>query len=172
MGRDSITSEPRPFSLVSIMGLGLNIQRIEQQLRLEKHSMPGGIVTDDLAADAVVTAKIPDNAITTAKILDANVTTAKMAAGATTLPKMTFTGIKVLAAAGKNGAGAITLTGTVVGDRLVAVFGAPTAGGTLAVKVPGTDFEATVTVVDQIQQIPASNLSANTYIFILVPAAA
>ena len=77
-----------------------------------------------------------------------------------------------LAAAGKNGAGAITLTGTAIGDRLVAVFGAPTAGGALEAKVPGTDFEAAVTVADQIQQVSAGNLSAKTYVFVLIPAAA
>jgi hypothetical protein len=40
------------------------------------------------------------------------------------------------------------------------------------VKSPGTDFEAAVTVADQVQQASASNLSANTYVFILIPAAA
>jgi hypothetical protein len=105
-------------------------------------------------------------------IADGAVTTAKLAAGAATLPKIGIAGIKCLAAAGKNGSGAVTLTGAAIGDRLVAVFGAPTAGGALAVKVPGTDFEAAVTVTDQIQQLSASNLSANTYVFILIPAAA
>jgi hypothetical protein len=105
-------------------------------------------------------------------IADGAVTTGKLAAGAATLPKIGIAGIKCLAAAGKNGSGAVTLTGAAIGDRLVAVFGAPTAGGALAVKVPGTDFEAAVTVVDQIQQLSASNLSANTYVFTLIPAAA
>jgi hypothetical protein len=108
----------------------------------------------------------------TTAIADGAVTTAKLAAGAATLPKIDTSGIKCLAAAGKNGSGAVTLTGAAIGDRLVAVFGAPTAGGALAVKLPGTDFEAAVTVVDQIQQLSASNLSANTYVFILIPAAA
>jgi hypothetical protein len=105
-------------------------------------------------------------------IADGAVTTAKLASGAATLPKIGIAGIKCLSAAGKNGSGAVTLTGAAIGDRLVAVFGAPTAGGALAVKVPGTDFEAAMTVVDQIQQLSASNLSANTYVFILIPAAA
>ncbi len=55
-------------------------------------------------------------------IADNAVTTAKLAAGAVTLPKIGIAGIKCLAAAGKNGAGAVTLTGTAVGDRVVAVF--------------------------------------------------
>lgn len=154
------------------MPLLLAIDRNEQKLRLERHSAAGGIVAEDLAAGAIETAKIADSGITTAKIADANVTTAKLASGAATLPKMTFTGLKVLAAAGRNGAGAITLTGTVVGDRLIAAFGAPTAGGALAAAVVGTTFESAVTVADQIQQASGSNLSTNTYIFILAPAAA
>lgn len=140
----------------------LDINRPEQKAQLERHADPLGVQTGDLA----------NLAVTAAKLNAAAVTSTKLGPGASTLPKSDFTGMKVLAAAGKNGAGAITLTGTVIGDRLIAVFGAPTAGGTLAVKIPGTDFESTVTVTDQIQQIPATNLSANTYIFILIPAAA
>lgn len=154
------------------MGLNLDIQRPEQALRLRKHSMPGGIESDDLAAGAMGTSAIADLGVTTGKLAAGAVTTAKIAAGAATLPKSDFTGMKVLAAAGRNGAGAITLTGAAVGDRLIAVFGAPTAGGDLQVKAVGTDFEAAVTVVDQIQQVSASNLSANTYVFLLIPAAA
>lgn len=156
------------------MGLKLAIDRVEQKNRLEKHSMPGGIVADDLAADAIGVGAdaIAALAITEAKIAAGAVTSTKLGAGAATLPKVTFTGLKVLSAAGRNGSGAITLTGTVVGDRLVAAFGAPTAGGALAAAVVGTTFEAAVTVADQIQQASASNLSSNTYIFILAPAAA
>ena len=105
-------------------------------------------------------------------IADAAVTTAKLAPGAATLSKIDPAGIKCLAAAGKNGAGAIALVGATIGDRLIAVVGAPTAGGALEVKVPGTDFEAAATVTDQIQQVSAANLSTKTYVFILIPAAA
>jgi hypothetical protein len=105
-------------------------------------------------------------------IADGAVTTAKLASGAATLQKIDITGIKCLAAAGKNGARAVTLTGAAIGDRLVAVFGAPTAGGALEVKAPATDFEAAVTVADQIQQVAAGNLSTKTYVFLLIPAAA
>jgi hypothetical protein len=72
----------------------------------------------------------------------------------------------------KLASGAITLTGAAIGDHVVAVFGAPTAGGALEAKLPGTDFEAAVTVTDEIQQLSASNLSTKTYIFVLIPAAA
>jgi hypothetical protein len=105
-------------------------------------------------------------------IADGAVTTAKLASGAATLPKIDMTGITCLAAAGKNGAGAVTLTGAAIGNRLVAVFGAPIAGGALEAKVPGTDFESAVTVADEIQQLSAGNLSARTYVFVLIPAAA
>src|SRR5512147_1332185 len=104
--------------------------------------------------------------------IDASAGTATLGAGAVALAKIGVAGIKCLAAAGKNGAGAVTLTGAAVGDRLVAVFGAPTAGGALEAKAPGTDFEAAVTVADQIQQVTAGNLSTMTYVFILIPAAA
>src|SRR5512138_3105003 len=103
--------------------------------------------------------------------IDASAGTTTLKGGSVALTKIGLTGIKCLAAAGKNGAGAVTLTGAAVGDRLVAVFGAPTAGGALEAKVPGTDYEAAVTVENQIQQASASNLSANTYVFILIPAA-
>jgi hypothetical protein len=105
-------------------------------------------------------------------IIDASAGTAILGPGAVTLPKIDATGIKCLATAGKNGAGAITLTGAAIGDRLIAVFGAPTGGGALETKVPGMDFEAAVTVPDQIKQVSASNLSSRTYVFILIPAAA
>lgn len=65
---------------------------------------------------------------------------------------------------GAAAAGACTLTGAAVGDRVVGC-------------VNGTDltddkanFEATITVADQIQQSSASNLSAKKFIvFIITP---
>lgn len=80
--------------------------------------------------------------------------------------------MRALAAAGRNGAGAITLTGAQVGDRLRMVIGAPTAGGVLSTPVPGTDFESVITIINQVQQINAGNLTANTYVFALDPASA
>ena len=79
-------------------------------------------------------------------------------------------GFKALAGAGVAAPGPITLTGAAVGDRVVAAFGAPTAGGTLAALVVGTDVESTISVVNQIQQLSASDLHLNTYVFILNPA--
>lgn len=85
------------------------------------------------------------------------------------LPAGTGT-VKALAGVGHSGAGAITLTGASVGDRVIAAFGAPTAGGALTALVVGTDIESTISVANQIQQLSASNLSADTYIFVLNPA--
>jgi len=101
-----------------------------------------------------------------------SVPTAALAAGAATLPKVSFAGIKVLSAAGVAAAGAIALAGTAVGDRLVAVFGTLTAGGALVAKVPGTDFQSVVSVINQIQQLVAADLHLSTFIFILAPATA
>lgn len=162
------------------MPLLLQIDRIEQKLRLEKHSMPGGIASEDLAAGAVAGAAIPDLGIATAKLAAGAVTTAKLDAAAATLPKMDLrTGLKMLAADGLNttaGDAEVTLTGTAVGDRVIAIFGhvkANTGAHTFLIPVVGTTFEATITVVNKIvQKQAAGDLSANTYIFILAPAAA
>lgn len=78
-----------------------------------------------------------------------------------------LTGLKALSFDGRNGAGAITLTGAVVGDKVLAVFGLTEGalGGALA------SFEATITVVDQIQQSDVANLSANNYVALLLAVA-
>ena len=131
-----------------------------------------GKVYDKQGGDELVVASGGKITVEAGGTIDVSAGTATLGAGGVTLPKIDAAGIKCLAAAGKNGAGAVTLTGAAIGDRLVAVFGAPTAGGALEVKVPGTDFEAAVTVADQIQQLSAGNLSANTYVFVLIPAAA
>lgn len=111
--------------------------------------------------------------IDTNDIADASIATAKLAGGAVTPAKMgTFTAIKCLSAAGKNGKGAIALAGTAVGDRLIAAFGEPTAGGALAaVANDAATFEQTITVINEIQQTSGANLSGSTYVFLLAPAA-
>lgn len=55
---------------------------------------------------------------------------------------------------GKNGAGACTLTGAAVGDRVVGVTNLTDATAT------GGLYETTITVVNQIQQNSGSDLSA------------
>lgn len=108
-----------------------------------------------------------------------SVVTAKLGAGAVTPPKMAFTGMKILAADGANSTGGdqqVTLTGTVVGDRVIAIFGhvkANTGAHSFLIQTIGTHFESVITVVDKIvQKQAAGDLSANTYVFILIPAAA
>jgi hypothetical protein len=63
--------------------------------------------------------------------------------------------------AGKNGAGALTLTGALQGDTVVAIANL-TAPGDLQ-----SSFEATITVAGQIQQSAATDLSAKQVLFIL-----
>ncbi len=74
-------------------------------------------------------------------------------------------GIRVLTSVGHNNVGAATLTGAKVGDVVIGVSNV-TDHATL---LPGVDFEATITVNDQIQQLSVANLSAKT-IFVLLAA--
>lgn len=71
---------------------------------------------------------------------------------------------------GHNGAGACTATGAKVGDRVSMIFGQPAAGGDLIVPVIGTDFEATISVADQIQQLSASDLHLDSFVLALIAA--
>lgn len=74
-----------------------------------------------------------------------------------------FAGLKYITAAGRSGAGAITLTGAVVGDRVIGVAGLSTG----ALGDATASFETAITVVNQVQQSAAGNLSANNYMFVL-----
>lgn len=68
-----------------------------------------------------------------------------------------LTGIKMISFAGRNGAGAISAVGAVVGDKVIDVVGIETAH----LGKVNTLFEATITVNDQIQQTSASDLSVS-----------
>ena len=89
--------------------------------------------------------------------------------GATTLPAATTIGGKTpmtgsvysVVQAGKNGAGALTLTGALVGDTVVGIANLTTPGDLKS------SFEATVSVAGQIQQSSATDLSAKQCFFIL-----
>lgn len=74
---------------------------------------------------------------------------------------------KLISFAGRNGAGACTLVGAAVGDRVLSVAGLSAAdlGDTAA------SFESVITVVNQIQQVSVGNLSANAYLALLAPPA-
>lgn len=74
-----------------------------------------------------------------------------------------FAGLKFITATGRSGAGAITLTGAVVGDVVIGVAGL-SAG---ALGAATASFETAITVVNQVQQSAAGNLSANNYLFVL-----
>lgn len=74
-----------------------------------------------------------------------------------------LSGLKFITVDGRSGAGAITATGAAVGDTVVGVAGL-TAG---ALGAADASFEGTITVVNQIQQSSASNLSANDYLVVL-----
>ena len=76
-------------------------------------------------------------------------------------------GILSLVAAGVAAAGPITLAGAVVGQKLLLAFGTLTAGGPLINKVPGTDFESVISVAGQIQQLTATDLHLDTFVFVL-----
>ncbi len=78
-----------------------------------------------------------------------------------------LSGLKFISVDGRSGAGAITATGAVVGDKVLYVAGL-TEG---ALGNASASFEATITVVDQIQQSSASNLSANNYFAVLLAVA-
>jgi hypothetical protein len=68
---------------------------------------------------------------------------------------------KVLVFTGKNGAGVCTLTGATVGDIVVGSVNLTDATDDKAL------FEGAITVVDQIQQSSASNLSAKKFLAVL-----
>jgi hypothetical protein len=66
-------------------------------------------------------------------------------------------------AAGSNGAGAITVASAVKGDTVVSVT------NLTAPADASSSFEAVVSVTGQVQQTSASNLSGNTYLFLVYP---
>lgn len=71
------------------------------------------------------------------------------------------TQLVTIASLGRNGAGALTLTGSVVGDRVVMAYNMTDLTDGAAA------FETEITVADQIQQSSASDLSAKKHVFIL-----
>jgi hypothetical protein len=69
----------------------------------------------------------------------------------------------VLTHLGHNGAGAVAVAGTVVGDNVVNVTNLSTPGDVTA------SFESTVTVAGQVQQTAATDLSAAQLLFSVQP---
>jgi hypothetical protein len=89
-------------------------------------------------------------------------TTAMLANKAVTGPKLDEAALNGLVFTGKNGAGACTLTGAKVGDKVLMLTNLTDASAGKA------DFESTITVADQIQQSSASNYSAKKFSVLLV----
>jgi len=144
---------------------------------------------DVTTTEGAVATSIAANAVVTAKILDANVTLAKIATQAdqtilgnntggaaspvalTAAQVRTILGLPVAGdgallskvSVGRNGAGALTLTGAVVGMAVRQVL--TVTAGALVDSV--ALFETTITVTDQIQQVSASDLTTITYSFLL-----
>lgn len=131
-------------------------------------------------ADSIVAGMLADGAVDVAAVLASDVvTTVKILGANVTPPKLVGTGMKWGHYVARNGAGAITLTGAVVGDRVLGGWKSGdasdhnTAGeGSVATTATFTTlFEAAITVNDQIQQASASDLSDDKYTVILLPAA-
>lgn len=78
-----------------------------------------------------------------------------------------LTGLKFISFDGRNGAGACTATGAAVGNKVLYVAGL--TGGALG--GASASFEATVTVVNQIQQSAVGDLSSNDYLAVLLAVA-
>ena len=70
----------------------------------------------------------------------------------------------IVVAAGVAAAGPITVAGAQVGDMVIGF-----QGGSPNVTIPAATFESVVSVAGQIQQMSASNLSGNSYVFFLFP---
>ncbi len=129
-------------------------------------------VTPKALADAVMTHVTTASATAQGKVELA--TNAEVITGTDTARAVTAAGVRAVLAKlklisfdGRNGAGACTATGAVVGDLVLAVFGI-TDG---ALGAAGSNFESAITVVDQVQQSSASNLSANDYVALLLAVA-
>jgi hypothetical protein len=130
-----------------------------------------GVIGSTGAVTATTIAASSTLAVTGASTLTGNTTVGGTlgVTGATTLPAATTIGGKTpdtgsyysVVQAGKNGAGALTLTGTLVGDKVVAVANLTTPGDLQS------SFETTITVAGQIQQSSATDLSVKQCLFIL-----
>lgn len=139
--------------------------------------LAAGVVSADAAGRALMAAGVFDEATVDAKfaagaidasdrLKAASVITDRIAAGAVTGAKQ---GAGILAGVftAGNGAGARTLVGAVAGQRVLA-FGNITTPGALGTPA---DFEATITVNDQIQQLQTDH-TAKVFFVLLLPAAA
>lgn len=97
-------------------------------------------------------------------------------AGGITLGNISFTGLTALGADGADASSAaadITLTGATVGQRVLLAIGqVKSETATHGFVISTSQFETSISKVDNIVQNKGANLSANTYFFVLAPAAA
>lgn len=98
-----------------------------------------------------------------------SISTAELEGGAATGAKISPTGFKSGSFAGVAAAGPATLTGAVVGDRVLAVSRIDAAANAVGQQA---SFESVITVVDQIQQTDAGDLSLQVFSVVLIPASA
>jgi hypothetical protein len=109
----------------------------------------------------------------TTEVVNGTLPTAALVGGAVTLPKMSaFDTIKCLAFTGVAVPGPCACVGAAVGDRAIMYFGAVTATGATLNARAFAVFETTITIVNQVQQTLAADLSLQTFIVLLAPAAA
>lgn len=122
----------------------------------------GKVLAAMIASGAVTEAKLGTGAVTAGKIGTGAVTEAKIGAGAVTATKIASGAFRRYVFTGAAAAGACTLTGAKVGDVVVGVVNLTDVATATA------NFEATITVADQIQQSSASDLSEKKFDVILI----
>ena len=127
------------------------------------------VTSEKIAPGAVEVGDVADGSVTAAKLGALAVETAKLDAGAVTGAKITPTGVVSGSFVGVAAAGPCTLTGAAVGQRVLMIARVDTASGDLGGM---DDFESVITVVDEIQQSLAGDLSLQTFAVVLLPAAA
>jgi len=171
--KEAISSKVKGTLVVNGSGVEeLHIDQVSENLVASLECSNGSAVVTLAKLDGAEKLGEQTGSIATADIEAGAVTTTKIAAGAVTAAKQSTTGIKFFRFDGAAAAGAITLTGAAVGDRVVAILGVVSASGVSVVGAIPSQFEATISVADQIQQTDAGNLSGNDYWVILYPVAA
>lgn len=117
--------------------------------------------------EATFSGKVDPAVVNGDRLVNTTLSADKIENGVLTLAKFLNTGVKSYGFTGRNGAGAITLTGAAINDRVVALFQTDATNADAR-----TLFQSAITVTNQIQQTSAANLSANRFIVWLWGAAA
>ena len=150
--------------------IALSVRRIQNWVKNGGTSKP-----TDFQPNAVMWSEIADGfeaglsskhlaagAVDATQIASGAVTATKLGSNAVTGTKLSVSALAFLVFNGVNGAGACTLTGAKVGDKVVGVTNLTDgSSGT-------SSFEATISVANQIQQSDAANLSTKKFNILLV----